>query len=172
MESTLRRTWAEIDLDALAHNYTTLRRLTAGAKFLGVVKADAYGHGAIQVSRVLQESGADYLAVSSIDEAMELRDNAIDMPILILGHTPKEQVGKLIDYHITQAVTCQAKALEYSREAARHGGTLTIMWTIFAPPAICRVLPWRVFSRTLRCPMSRMRKAFATRSGSLPCFVR
>ena len=126
MESTLRRTWAEIDLDALAHNYTTLRRLTAGAKFLGVVKADAYGHGAIQVSRVLQESGADYLAVSSIDEAMELRDNAIDMPILILGHTPKEQVGKLIDYHITQAVTCQAKALEYSREAARHGGTLTV----------------------------------------------
>ena len=126
MESTLRRTWAEIDLDALAHNYTTLRRLTAGAKFLGVVKADAYGHGAIQVSRVLQESGADYLAVSSIDEAMELRDNAIDMPILILGHTPKEQVGKLIDYHITQAVTCQAKALEYSREASRHGGTLTV----------------------------------------------
>ena len=126
MESTLRRTWAEIDLDALAHNYTTLRRLTAGATFLGVVKADAYGHGAIQVSRVLQESGADYLAVSSIDEAMELRDNAIDMPILILGHTPKEQVGKLIDYHITQAVTCQAKALEYSREASRHGGTLTV----------------------------------------------
>ena len=55
MESTLRRTWAEIDLDALAHNYRTLRdRVGPEVKFLGVVKADAYGHGAIQVSRTLQ----------------------------------------------------------------------------------------------------------------------
>ena len=70
MESTLRRTWAEIDLDALAHNYQTLRRRT-GTRFVGVVKADAYGHGSVQVSRVLEELGADYLAVSSLDEAME-----------------------------------------------------------------------------------------------------
>ncbi len=126
MESTLRRTWAEVDLDALTHNYKTLRRWTGNAKFLGVVKADAYGHGAVQISRELQKLGADYLAVSSIDEAIELRANSIVMPILILGHTPKEQIGKLIDYHITQAVTCQAKALEYSQEAERYGGTLTV----------------------------------------------
>ena len=127
MESTLKRTWAEIDLDAIAHNYRQLRRYVGeNVKFLGVVKADAYGHGAVYVSRVLQNEGADYLAVSSADEAMELRRNGITMPILILGHTPKEQVGKLIDGHITQAVTCQAKALEYSAEAVRHGGTLTV----------------------------------------------
>lgn len=127
MESTLKRTWAEIDLDALEHNYRTLRRRVGEkVKFLGVVKADAYGHGAVQVSRLLQELGADYLAVSSIDEAMELRNNDISMPILILGHTPREQVGKLMDYHITQAVTCWAKAEEYSQEAVRHGGELTI----------------------------------------------
>ena len=127
MESTLRRTWAEIDLDALAYNYRALRqRVGADVKFLGVVKADAYGHGAVQVSRTLQELGADYLAVSSIDEAAELRSGGITMPILILGHTPGEQVGRLIDLHITQAVTCQAKALEYSREAVRHGGELTV----------------------------------------------
>ena len=120
MESTLRRTWAVIDLDALKENYEKLRRhIGPGVKFLGVVKADAYGHGAIQVSRVLQESGADYLAVSSIDEAMELRRGGITMPILILGHTPKEQVENLIRNHITQAVTCKAKALEYSEEAQR-----------------------------------------------------
>ena len=102
MESTLRRTWAEIDLDALAHNYRTLRdRVGPEVKFLGVVKADAYGHGAVQVSRTLQTLGADYLAVSSIDEATELRCNGITMPILILGHTPREQVGRLIDLHIT-----------------------------------------------------------------------
>ncbi len=127
MDSTLKRTWAEIDLDALAHNYTVLRkRIGADVKFLGVVKADAYGHGSVQVSRLLQEMHADYLAVSSIDEAVELRHNDITMPILILGHTPKEQVGQLIKYNITQAVTCKAKALEYSEEAVRLGGTLKI----------------------------------------------
>lgn len=127
MESTLKRTWAEIDLDAVAHNYRQLRsRVGENVKFLGVVKADAYGHGAVHVGRVLQAEGADYLAVSSVDEAIELRENGITMPILILGHTPKEQVGRLIDGHITQAVTCQAKALEYSAEAVRHGGTLTV----------------------------------------------
>ena len=58
MESTLKRTWAQIDLDALAHNYHTLRaHIGAGVKFLGVVKADAYGHGAVEVSRLLQELG-------------------------------------------------------------------------------------------------------------------
>ena len=127
MESTLKRTWAVIDLDALKENYEKLRRhIGRGVKFLGVVKADAYGHGAIQVSRVLQENGADYLAVSSIDEAMELRLGGITMPILILGHTPKEQVENLIKNRITQAVTCKAKALEYSEEAVRCGGTLKI----------------------------------------------
>ena len=127
MESTLRRTWAEIDLDALARNYETLRRRVGpDVRFLGVVKADAYGHGAVQVSRTLQTLGADYLAVSSIDEAAELRSGGITMPILILGHTPREQVGRLIDLHITQAVSCQAKALEYSQEAVRCGGELTV----------------------------------------------
>ena len=127
MESTLKRTWAEIDLDALAYNYAALRRRVGSTvKFLGVVKADAYGHGAVQVSRTLQELGADYLAVSSIDEAAELRAGGITMPVLILGHTPREQVGRLIDLHITQAVSCQAKALEYSEEAVRCGGELTV----------------------------------------------
>lgn len=127
MESTLRRTWAEINLDAIAHNYKMLRKkIGPDVKFLGVVKADAYGHGSVQVSRLLQNLGADYLAVSSIDEAIELRVNDINMPILILGHTPKEQVGRLIEYNITQAVTCKAKADEYSREAVKNGGQLKI----------------------------------------------
>ena len=127
MESTLRRTWAVIDLDALGENYEKLRRhIGPGVKFLGVVKADAYGHGAIRVAEVLEKRGADYLAVSSIDEAMELRLGGIAMPILILGHTPNEQVEKLIENHITQAVTCKAKALEYSEEAVRCGGTLKV----------------------------------------------
>ena len=127
MKSTLRRTWAEIHMDALEHNYRIIREhIGSGVKFLGVVKADAYGHGSVQVATKLQELGADYLAVSSIDEALELRFNGITMPILILGHTPKEQVDRLICFNITQAVSCKAKALEYSEEAVRCGGTLKI----------------------------------------------
>ncbi len=127
MKSTLKRTWAEIDLSALEFNYRRIREhIGSNVKFLGVVKADAYGHGAVKISEKLQELGADYLAVSSIDEAMELRYNGITMPILILGHTPKEQVDRLICFNITQAVTCEAKAHEYSEEAVRYGGALRI----------------------------------------------
>ncbi len=128
MKSTLRRTWAETDLDAIEYNYRKLREhVGSEVKFLGVVKADAYGHGALQVSRLLEELGADYLAVSSIDEAMELRLNGIeDIPILILGHTPKEQVGRLIEYNVTQAVTCRSKAIEYNEAALAAGGVLKV----------------------------------------------
>ena len=127
MASTLRRTWAEIDLDSLARNYRKLKaHIGEDVKFMGIVKADAYGHGSVQVSRCLQEEGADYLAVSSIDEAMELRKNGIEMPILILGHTPRDQTEKLIENNITQAVTCEAKAINYSNEAVRIGKTLKI----------------------------------------------
>lgn len=126
-ETILRRTWAEIDLDALAHNYRRSRLLTGPqVKYLGVVKADAYGHGAVQVSRKLEELGADYLAVSSFDEARELRSGGIRAPILILGHTPPEMVPQLIEYGITQTVSARAKAREYSTAAAHCGGTLKV----------------------------------------------
>ncbi len=127
MKSTLKRTWAEINLDALSYNYKKIRKhIGENVKFLGVVKADAYGHGAVVIGKKLQDLGADYLAVSSIDEAMELRFNGITMPILILGHTPREQVDRLICFNITQAVSCEAKALEYSEEAQKYGGTLKV----------------------------------------------
>ena len=110
-ETILRRTWAEIDLDALAHNYHQARARTGPAvRYLGVVKADAYGHGAVQVSRKLEALGADYLAVSSLDEARELRHAGIQAPILVLGHTPPEMTAELIRHRITQTVSAQAKA--------------------------------------------------------------
>ena len=127
MDDLRKRTWAEINLANIRHNYLSIRsRLPEGCRFLGVVKADAYGHGAVQVSRLLQDAGADYLAVAGLDEAMELRQNGIFLPILILGHTPPEYTETLIRNDITQAVTCLAKAEEYSREASRLGRTLRI----------------------------------------------
>ena len=127
MDDLRKRTWAEISLSDLRHNYLAIRsRLPEGCRFLGVVKADAYGHGAVQVSRLLQDAGADYLAVSCLDEALELRQVGIYLPILILGHTSAEFTGTLIRNDLTQAVTCLAKAEEYSREASRLGLTLRV----------------------------------------------
>ena len=127
MYTELRRTWAEINLDHLKYNYESLRkRIGSNCKFLGVVKADAYGHGATQIARELQNLGADYLAVSSTDEGRELRDAGITMPILVLGHTPKDQVATLIEYQITQAITCESKAIEYNEEAQKLGKKLKV----------------------------------------------
>jgi alanine racemase len=73
MEAQKKRCWAEISLDNIIYNYRSMRnRLSHECKFLGVIKANAYGHGAVEVARVLEAAGADYLAVAFIDEALEL----------------------------------------------------------------------------------------------------
>lgn len=127
MNDLQKRTWAEISLENIRHNYNAIRAaLPAGCRFLGVVKADAYGHGAVRVSHLLQDCGADYLAVSCLDEALELRRGGINMPILVLGHTPPEYTNMLIDNRITQTVSCLAKAVEYSTAATALGATLKI----------------------------------------------
>ena len=127
MESTLRRTWAEIDLDALAHNYTILRQhMGPDSRFLGVVKADAYGHGAVQVAKTLEGLGAEYLAVSDINEARELRHVGICMPILQLGNTPGDQTRILITNHITQTVHSEEAAMRYSAAAVETGWNLRV----------------------------------------------
>ena len=127
MEQPTKRTWAEISMAALSHNYHAIRSaLPDDCRFLGVVKADAYGHGALPVAELLQKEGADYLAVSCLDEALELRRGGIRMPILILGHTPVEYTAVLLDNGLTQTATCLAKAEEYSHEAGRLGRTLKL----------------------------------------------
>ena len=98
------RTWAEVDLDALAYNYRLLRTLAPRAKFLGLVKANAYGHGAVPVARKLEELGADMLAVACLDEAAQLRRAGVGLPILCLGQTPPELAGELLQYGVTQTV--------------------------------------------------------------------
>lgn len=127
MKDMQKRSWAEISLGDLRHNYRAIRAaLPQGCRFLGIVKADAYGHGALEVSRLLQQEGADYLAVSCLDEALELRRGGISLPVLILGHTPSEYTGLLIENGFTQTISCLAKALEYSAEAERLNGELTV----------------------------------------------
>ena len=127
MESTLKRTWAEISLDNLTHNFETIRRQVGPkAKLLGVVKADAYGHGAVRVAKHLERLGAGYLAVSNLDECEELRVNGITLPILMLGFTPADQAGRILKNDMTQAVPNLAIAEAYSSAAVRAGGTMKV----------------------------------------------
>lgn len=109
----LKRTWADISLDNLEHNYNALRaNIAAGCRFMGVVKADAYGHGAVPVSRRLVELGAEYLAVSNLQEAEQLRCAGIRGPILVLGYTPAKYAEELVKAGIRQEV----HSLEYAQE--------------------------------------------------------
>lgn len=127
METELRRTWAEIDLDRLGRNYEKLRaRMGPGAKFLGVVKADGYGHGAVPAAKKLKALGAEYLAVSNVEEAEELRRGGVDLPVLLLGYTPAAQMAALLENRVEQDVPSLELAEAYSREASRLGGTLTV----------------------------------------------
>ena len=122
-----KRCWAEISPANILHNYRALRAaIPEGCRFLGVVKADAYGHGALETAQLLEEAGADYLAVACLDEALELRRGGITMPILILGHTPGEYTKALTEHNITQTVTGITEAEAFSAEALRLGTTLRV----------------------------------------------
>ncbi len=120
------RTWAEINLDALVHNYRLLRKLGGESKFLGVVKADAYGHGAVRVARKLQALGADMLAVACLSAAIELRQAGVSLPILCLGQTPPEFAELLLEYDVTQTVSDLETAKVLSACASAAGRTLNV----------------------------------------------
>lgn len=117
-----RPAWAEIDMEALAHNIKELRRITSPqAKFMAVVKANGYGHGAVQVSQTALANGADCLAVAILNEARHLRAAGIKAPILILGFTPNEQADDLVNLDITQAVYNFEGAEAISKAAVKLG---------------------------------------------------
>ena len=115
MNPQTERTWAEVRPETIVSNMRAIRAsLPTGTKYLGVVKADAYGHGAVPVARALEENGADYLAVACIAEAVELREAGLRLPILILGNTPPADVPLLLRYAITQTVADSDYAAAFS----------------------------------------------------------
>ncbi len=101
----LRPSWAEIDLDALVANLARVRERVGGARVLGVVKADAYGHGAPQVARALAAAGIDWLGVAMVEEGAELRRAGVTAPILMLGPIRREQLPLVRRYRLTPAVS-------------------------------------------------------------------
>ena len=115
-----RRTWAEIRLDRIGHNFKTMEAaLPAGARCLGVVKADSYGHGDVEVSRRLEELGCAYMAVACLDEGAKLRAAGITAPILLLGPTPARWGDALASLDLTQALGSLEEARAYSAALTR-----------------------------------------------------
>jgi len=97
--------WAEINLDSLRHNIEAIREIVPSeSMMMAVVKANAYGHGAVECSRVFIENGADSLAVATLSEAIELRRAGITAPVLILGYTSPEQAGDILRWSVTPTV--------------------------------------------------------------------
>ncbi|MBQ6005481.1 MAG: alanine racemase [Selenomonadaceae bacterium] len=116
----LRDVYAEIDLNAIRHNFTEIRRhINPASKLCAVVKANAYGHGALEVSKVAVECGAEFLAVATVDEGLELRRAGFNLPILILGLIPQNAVEAVVDNDLTQAVVDFDFAKKISETARR-----------------------------------------------------
>lgn len=122
----LHRTWAEIDINALKHNFKILKNKANGTKIMAVVKADGYGHSAKAVAPVLEQNGADFFAVSNIDEALALRDYGIQKPILILGYTPVNRTSDLYRHKISQCVYSYEYAKLLSDSAQKENATINI----------------------------------------------
>ena len=120
-------TWAEIDLRALAHNIREVRRVTSdSAAMMAVVKADGYGHGAVQVSKVALANGADYLAVARISEVVQLRNAGIHTPILLFGFCHPCHVAYLAENDARASVNSLESAMLLSEEAGRLGVNLKV----------------------------------------------
>ncbi len=127
MEKYFRRTWVEINLDALKHNYQAIEsRLAEGSSIMAVVKADAYGHGVENSVREFSACGCRWFAVSNLEEALQVRSINCDCSILILGYTPAKYAQTLADNNISQAVFDSEYAQKLSQAAQSDGVNVKI----------------------------------------------
>jgi alanine racemase len=126
MEQYLKRTWAEVSLDAIDHNFQVIREaVKPGTRICCVVKADCYGHGAERLAQEYASLGADWFAVSNLEEALQIRKAGVkEKPILILGYTPANSAKLLAENNVATAVLSAEYAQELSEEAVRAGVTV------------------------------------------------
>ena len=148
-----RDVYAEINLGAIRHNLTAIRRhISPASKLCAVVKANAYGHGAIEVSKVAVECGADFLAVATVEEGLELRRAGFDLPILILGLIPPAAAEIVAENFLTATVAeialaekISAAAVKLNRRAKVHMKIETGMGRIGAAPESAVELAEKIF---------------------------
>lgn len=118
---TQKRTWAEINLDAIRGNFRAIKQQVGDVKVCCTIKANGYGHGAVTLARVYEKEGAVFFAVSNIEEALQLRNSGIKLPILILGYTNPECVEILAKQDISQCVYSHDYAVSLSKNAVESG---------------------------------------------------
>mgnify|MGYP004003453767 CR=1 FL=1 len=116
-----RITWIEVNLDAVAHNLRAIKKkIGKGIKIMAIVKADAYGHGAVEVSRVLVKNGIDMLGVAFPEEGVELKEKGIDIPVLILNPIMPEQIEDALRNSLRVTVCNLSIAEKLSKMAKKH----------------------------------------------------
>ena len=121
MEKKYLRTYAKIDLNAILNNINeTKKQIDKNVKVMAVIKADGYGHGAVTIGKFLK-SEVDYYGVATIEEAIELRENGIELPILILGYTSPSQYEDIVKNDITQTIYTFEMAEEMSKAGQIYG---------------------------------------------------
>lgn len=120
-KESLRQVWAEIDMSAFDNNVKEIKKQMKCPEMIGVIKANAYGHGATECAKVLKYNGVDYFAVATLEEAIELREDGIEGRIMILGLTPSECVDTVIEYDLEPVVMHFDYVRALSDEAERQG---------------------------------------------------
>ncbi len=114
--------WTEIDLNAIRHNATAVKqRIGRACRLMAVVKADAYGHGAVRCAKTALNSGAEYLGVATVQEAIELREGLVNAPILVLSEPPLESIPLLLAYKVMPSVYTPEFAIQYAEAADSFG---------------------------------------------------
>lgn len=120
-KEALRPAWVEIDLTNFDYNIKRIKEKADGHKFIGVIKADAYGHGAVRCAEVLRENGVDTFAIATLQEAIELREAGAKERIIMLGLTPAMYAETVVEYDITPVVCCAKNAAAISDAACAAG---------------------------------------------------
>jgi alanine racemase len=120
--------WAEINLENLSHNIEIIRSYldSESTGIMAVVKADAYGHGAVEVSKQAVKSGVNALGVALVEEGVELRKAGIDKPIYVLGESPAETIGEAVENHLVLCINSYESAQFISKECAKAGKEITV----------------------------------------------
>ncbi len=123
----MRPAWIEISLPALRHNVSAFRKTLRGrAEIMGIIKANAYGHGAIKVAEILGEEGVERFGVALLQEGIELRENGITKPILILGYTPEEDFADILNYDLATTLYTLRQAVQLDQRAREKGKTALV----------------------------------------------
>ena len=141
LKEALRPAWAEINLNHLDYNIKQIKAKAGDREIIGVVKADGYGHGSVEVSKVLLKNGVNTLAIATLQEAITLRENGITSPIIMLGLTPELYAGTLLQYDITPVTSSFINASSISDAAKAAGRTIEVLAAVDTGMGRIGVLP-------------------------------